>query len=86
MSSVQDAMDIIARGAEEILVTGELRKKLERGNSLRIKAGFDPTAPDLHVGHTVLINKLRHFQDLGHEPVFSLHAFFKGASDLAQET
>ena len=75
MSSVQDAMDIIARGAEEILVTGELRKKLERGNSLRIKAGFDPTAPDLHVGHTVLINKLRHFQDLGHEVMFLIGDF-----------
>jgi tyrosyl-tRNA synthetase len=68
-------MDIIARGAEEILVTGELRKKLERGNSLRIKAGFDPTAPDLHVGHTVLINKLRHFQDLGHEVMFLIGDF-----------
>ena len=75
MSSVQDAMDLIARGTEEILVAGELRKKLERGNPLRIKAGFDPTAPDLHVGHTVLINKLRHFQDLGHEVMFLIGDF-----------
>ena len=75
MSSVQDAMDILARGTEEILVAGELRKKLERGDPLRIKAGFDPTAPDLHVGHTVLINKLRHFQDLGHEVMFLIGDF-----------
>jgi tyrosyl-tRNA synthetase len=68
-------MDLIARGTEEILVAGELRKKLERGNPLRIKAGFDPTAPDLHVGHTVLINKLRHFQDLGHEVMFLIGDF-----------
>jgi tyrosyl-tRNA synthetase len=68
-------MDILARGTEEILVAGELRKKLERGSPLRIKAGFDPTAPDLHVGHTVLINKLRHFQDLGHEVMFLIGDF-----------
>ncbi len=60
-------LEVIERGAEEILVKDELVEKLKRGTPLRIKAGFDPTAPDIHVGHTVLINKLKQFQDLGHE-------------------
>jgi tyrosyl-tRNA synthetase len=68
-------MSVIRRGAEEILVEAELEKKLARGKLLRIKAGFDPTAPDLHLGHTVLINKLRQFQDLGHEVVFLIGDF-----------
>ena len=70
MPSVDEALEIIQRGAEEILVEEELVKKLKTGRPLRIKAGFDPTAPDLHLGHTVLINKLRQFQDLGHEVMF----------------
>jgi tyrosyl-tRNA synthetase len=73
--SLQESLNTIRRGAEEILVEGELEKKLARGKSLRIKAGFDPTAPDLHLGHTVLINKLRQFQDLGHEVVFLIGDF-----------
>ena len=64
MKPVDEQLALIKRGADEILVEGELRAKLERGKPLRIKAGFDPTAPDLHLGHTVLINKLRQFQDL----------------------
>lgn len=73
--SVQESLSIIRRGTEEILVEAELEKKLARGKSLRIKAGFDPTAPDLHLGHTVLVNKLRQFQDLGHEVVFLIGDF-----------
>jgi tyrosyl-tRNA synthetase len=73
--SIEEALASIQRGAEEILVESELRKKLERGKPLRIKAGFDPTAPDLHLGHTVLINKLRQFQLLGHEVLFLIGDF-----------
>ncbi|VAW99218.1 Tyrosyl-tRNA synthetase [hydrothermal vent metagenome] len=75
MVSVNDALEQIKRGADEILVESELKAKLERGKPLRIKAGFDPTAPDLHLGHTVLINKLRQFQDLGHEVLFLIGDF-----------
>jgi len=72
---VDEAFEIIARGADEILVESELLKKLETGKPLRIKAGFDPTAPDLHLGHTVLLNKLKQFQDLGHEILFLIGDF-----------
>lgn len=75
MVSVEESLALIRRGAEEILVEDELIKKLKRGKPLRIKAGFDPTAPDLHLGHTVLINKLRQFQDLGHEVLFLIGDF-----------
>ena len=75
MSSVDEALSIIKRGAEEILVEEELIEKLKTGKSLRIKAGFDPTAPDLHLGHTVLLNKLRQFQELGHEVIFLIGDF-----------
>jgi tyrosyl-tRNA synthetase len=66
---------LIRRGAEEILVETELVERLKAGRPLRVKAGFDPTAPDLHLGHTVLINKLRQFQDLGHEVLFLIGDF-----------
>jgi len=75
MADVESALALIQRGTEEILLEGSLRKKLESGRSLRIKAGFDPTAPDLHLGHTVLINKLRQFQDLGHQVLFLIGDF-----------
>ncbi|HEC18762.1 MAG TPA: tyrosine--tRNA ligase [Gammaproteobacteria bacterium] len=75
MSAVNQALEQIKRGAEEILVEEELKTKLARGTPLRVKAGFDPTAPDLHLGHTVLINKLRQFQDLGHEVLFLIGDF-----------
>ncbi|MCK4951292.1 MAG: tyrosine--tRNA ligase [Gammaproteobacteria bacterium] len=75
MTSIDDALEIIRRGADEILVEAELTEKLKKGKPLRIKAGFDPTAPDLHLGHTVLINKLRQFQDLGHEVLFLIGDF-----------
>ncbi|MFK7903365.1 MAG: tyrosine--tRNA ligase, partial [Nitratireductor sp.] len=72
---MQQSLDIIYRGAEEVLVREELVEKLAKGKPLRIKAGFDPTAPDLHLGHTVLINKLKQFQDLGHEVLFLIGDF-----------
>ena len=75
MISVEDAMQQIKRGADEILVESELRTKLSRGKPLNIKAGFDPTAPDLHLGHTVLINKMRQFQELGHHVMFLIGDF-----------
>jgi len=75
MADVESALALIQRGTEEILLEGSLRKKLESGRPLRVKAGFDPTAPDLHLGHTVLINKLRQFQDLGHQVLFLIGDF-----------
>lgn len=75
MKSVEEQLALIKRGAEEVLVEAELIEKLKRGQPLRIKAGFDPTAPDLHLGHTVLINKLRQFQDLGHQVIFLIGDF-----------
>jgi tyrosyl-tRNA synthetase len=75
MALAENALELIGRGVEEILVEGELREKLKSGRSLRIKAGFDPTAPDLHLGHTVLLNKLRQFQELGHEAIFLIGDF-----------
>ena len=73
--STAEALELIARGTDEILIEKELHKKLEKGRPLKIKAGFDPTAPDLHLGHTVLINKLRQFQELGHEIYFLIGDF-----------
>ena len=75
MKSVDEQMALIKRGADEILVEAELRMKLERGTPLRVKTGFDPTAPDLQLGHTVLINKLRQFQELGHKVLFLIGDF-----------
>lgn len=75
MSKQQAALEVIRRGTHEILVEEELIKKLAEDRPLRIKAGFDPTAPDLHLGHTVLINKLRQFQDLGHQVLFLIGDF-----------
>ncbi len=75
MSSIEEAIALIGRGADEILKSEELRQRLESGRPLRVKAGFDPTAPDLHLGHTVLLNKLRQFQDLGHQVIFLIGDF-----------
>lgn len=75
MSGITDALALIKRGTDELIPEEDLVKKLESGRKLRIKAGFDPTAPDLHLGHTVLINKLRQFQDLGHEVIFLIGDF-----------
>lgn len=75
MVAIEEVLDLIKRGTEEVLVEAELIEKLKLGRPLRIKAGFDPTAPDLHLGHTVLINKLRQFQDMGHEVMFLIGDF-----------
>jgi tyrosyl-tRNA synthetase len=75
MTAHDEALALIRRGADEILIEAELVERLKSGRRLRIKAGFDPTAPDLHLGHTVLINKLRQFQDLGHEVLFLIGDF-----------
>lgn len=75
MSQLQEALDLIGRGAEEIIKREDLEARLKLGRPLRIKAGFDPTAPDLHLGHTVLLNKMRQFQDLGHQVIFLIGDF-----------
>ena len=75
MLSVEESLALIKRGSDELLLESELVEKLKSGRPLRVKAGFDPTAPDLHLGHTVLINKLRHFQDLGHHIMFLIGDF-----------
>ena len=73
--ATNDQLDIIKRGCDELLVESELIEKLKSGRPLRVKAGFDPTAPDLHLGHTVLINKMRQLQDLGHHILFLIGDF-----------
>ncbi|MFO8140578.1 MAG: tyrosine--tRNA ligase [Marinobacter sp.] len=75
MASIEEALAVIKRGIDELIPEEGLIAKLKEGRPLRIKAGFDPTAPDLHLGHTVLINKLRQFQDLGHEVIFLIGDF-----------
>jgi len=75
MTPLQEALDLIGRGAEEIIKREDLEARLKLGRPLRIKAGFDPTAPDLHLGHTVLLNKMRQFQDLGHQVIFLIGDF-----------
>ncbi|MFT6308550.1 MAG: tyrosyl-tRNA synthetase [Gammaproteobacteria bacterium] len=73
--NIDEQMALLARGADEILLESELRERLKEGRPLRIKAGFDPTAPDLHLGHTVLLNKMRQFQQLGHQVIFLIGDF-----------
>ena len=73
--SIEDQIVELSRGAGEVLLPADLTRKLRRGTPLRIKAGFDPTAPDLHLGHTVLMRKLKHFQDLGHTAIFMIGDF-----------
>ena len=75
MTQIGESLQVIKRGCEELLVEQELMKKLVSGKPLRVKAGFDPTAPDLHLGHTVLLNKLRQLQDLGHHALFLIGDF-----------
>ena len=75
MTALTEQLEIIKRGCDELLVEAELADKLKSGRPLRVKAGFDPTAPDLHIGHTVLINKLRQLQELGHHVVFLIGDF-----------
>src|SRR4030067_1843298 len=71
----QEPLDLIKRGCDELLLEAELKQKLALGRPLRIKAGFDPTAPDLHLGHTVLLNKMRQLQELGHHALFLIGDF-----------
>jgi tyrosyl-tRNA synthetase len=75
MNDLQQSLALIARGADEIIKKEDLEARLKLGRPLRIKAGFDPTAPDLHIGHTVLLNKMRQFQDLGHQVIFLIGDF-----------
>ena len=75
MASIQEALELIRRGCDELIVEDELANKLAQGRPLRVKLGLDPTAPDLHLGHTVVINKLRHFQTLGHQVQFLIGDF-----------
>jgi tyrosyl-tRNA synthetase len=75
MNDITAALDLIGRGAEEIIKKEDLEARLKLGRPLRVKAGFDPTAPDLHLGHTVLLNKMRQFQDLGHQVIFLIGDF-----------
>ncbi len=75
MMDIKEQLEVIRRGTDEVLVEQELADKLKSGKPLRVKAGFDPTAPDLHIGHTVLINKLRQFQELGHHVIFLIGDF-----------
>ena len=76
---VDEQLDLLQKGAAEIIRVSDLRERLEKsrqtGVPLRVKAGFDPTAPDLHLGHTVLMRKLKHFQDLGHTVIFLVGDF-----------
>src|SRR5690606_34563157 len=75
MTSIDGIMSVIKRGTAEVIQEDSLIERLRSGKRLKIKAGFDPTAPDLHLGHTVLLNKLRQFQDLGHEIIFLIGDF-----------
>src|SRR5688572_4078947 len=75
MNDLDAALQTLGRGADELLKADELAARLKLDRPLRIKAGFDPTAPDLHLGHTVLLNKMRQFQDLGHQVIFLIGDF-----------
>ena len=81
MMTVDEQLALLKRGAENVWVESELREKLASGKQLRVKAGFDPTAPDLHLGHTVVINKLRQFQELGHKVLFLIGDFTGSIGD-----
>src|SRR3982074_358179 len=75
MAPVEQQLEIFRRGANELLIEAELIDRLKSGRPLRVKAGFDPTAPDLHLGHTVLLNKMRQFQQFGHDVTFLIGDF-----------
>ena len=84
--TIKETLAIIQRGTDEILPLDELKTKLEKNKPLRIKLGLDPTAPDLHLGHTVLLNKLRQFQDLGHSIIFLIGDFTATIGDPTGKT
>src|SRR3990167_4821233 len=73
--TLEESLSLIEKGVDELIGRDELIEKLKAGKRLKVKAGFDPTAPDIHLGHTVLINKMRQFQDLGHEVIFLIGDF-----------
>ena len=75
MVDVDSSLQLIKRGCDDLLIESELVERLKSGRPLRVKAGFDPTAPDLHVGHTVVLNKMRQLQDLGHQVIFLIGDF-----------
>ena len=82
----EEQLKLIQRGTHEIISQDDLIKKLKENRPLRVKAGFDPTAPDLHLGHTVLINKLKHFQDLGHQVLFLIGDYTARIGDPTVKT
>ena len=84
MSAIKQAIQTIRRGSDELIVEEELGKKLASGRKLRVKLGLDPTAPDLHLGHTVVINKLRDFQELGHQVQFLIGDFKIGRASCRE--
>jgi len=84
--TVDEQLEIIKRGAVEVLVESELRERLKKGEKLRVKLGFDPTAPDIHLGHTVILNKLKQFQDLGHDVLFLIGDFTGMIGDPSGKT
>ena len=86
MASISKQLKELRRGAEEILLEDELKQRLRTGRPLRVKAGFDPTAPDLHLGHTVLLNKMRQFQEFGHEIIFLIGDFTGMIGDPSGKT
>src|SRR5437899_1816230 len=86
MNDIHTQLELIKRGAVEVLPEEDLLAKLKRGRPLKIKAGFDPTAPDLHLGHTVLIQKMKQFQDLGHEVIFLIGDFTGMIGDPSGES
>ena len=86
MTESENSLEEILRGVEEVLVMDELKAKLALNRPLKIKVGFDPTAPDLHLGHTVLINKMKTFQDLGHEVYFLVGDFTARIGDPMGKT
>src|SRR6201988_751066 len=86
MISIDEQIGVIRRGADELLIESELRERLKSGRPLRVKAGFDPTAPDLHLGHTVLINKLRQLQALGHHVLFLVGDFTGMIGDPSRQS
>ena len=85
MTGINEQIAELTRGADEVLPEDGLLEKLKESRPLVVKAGFDPTAPDLHIGHTVLINKMRQFQQLGHEVVFLIGDFIDQSGDLFEQ-
>ena len=84
--TVEESIELITRGINEVIGLEEIKEKLKEGKQLTIKAGFDPTAPDIHLGHTVLLKKMRHFQILGHKVIFLIGDFTGRIGDPSGKT